>query len=428
MAWLLAMLATASILSGFAVLGLVLLPKAPPRLRLAVASLGLAVWLVPWPSIELPVEVPGTTAIHAWLPLPVGHPRSPPELAGRGRADGSGAFASWLALALVAAGLLRFAVDVVVLGGCVRRWRRGSGEGEALRRLLPAALRETPVEIRVVHGTRVAATSGWLRATIWIGDEFASEEDLRIALLHEYWHVRGRDPLWITLILAVRRVYFWNPLVIGLAEQAMLMIESACDRRCAESFGRRRYVERLAVMMLEADSTDSPRLAAAARGRSLNVRRLELLEAKAALGARDCGTLALLAVATVAVAGWQVSVATGARPDWSTVGVPQTPAGRALTALFDAYNGGHRELVNALLGAYTPEEVPWRLDEWTQGLELVEILASEPHSIEYVIEAKGGTARKIGRLSVVEDPSVRIVDAELRNFPADGRRGADPGN
>ena len=46
-------LLTAFALSGLAAGCLVLLPRAPPRLRFAVAAAGLAAWLVPWGSIRI---------------------------------------------------------------------------------------------------------------------------------------------------------------------------------------------------------------------------------------------------------------------------------------------------------------------------------------------------------------------------------------
>ena len=49
----------------------------------------------------------------------------------------------------------------------------------------------------------------------------------RLILVHEMWHARRRDPVRLALIAAVRRVYWWNPIVAHLARQAVLMIESS---------------------------------------------------------------------------------------------------------------------------------------------------------------------------------------------------------
>ena len=67
MSALIAMLVHATVLSGLAVVALALLPDAPPRPRLAIAVLGLAVWLVPWPWLAGSVVVPISGGEHVLL-------------------------------------------------------------------------------------------------------------------------------------------------------------------------------------------------------------------------------------------------------------------------------------------------------------------------------------------------------------------------
>jgi hypothetical protein len=235
-----------------------------------------------------------------------------------------------------------------------------------LRALLPDDLRSIRAEIRVVEGTRAAAVSGWMRKTIWIGDQFASDDDVRVALVHECWHIRRHDPVWLLLVTAIKRAYWWNPIAVFLSEQAVLTMESACDECCTRYLGRQHYIGRLASMMLDAGSCESPNLVAAAASRpSLNVQRLRLLARTARVCVRDYALLALFWGAGAFVAGCSLIEVSVARPAWSRVAIPDTPAGAALTVLLDGLNGGDLERVAGYLGAYTPQEVTLQLYDWT---------------------------------------------------------------
>jgi hypothetical protein len=335
------MLVPALAVSGASLAGLVLLPRMPPRVRLYIAAAGLAAWLVPWPWIELPL--PGAAAVHAWLA------DSPPASAG---ATG---WLSYLVGALVLAGAAWFVFDCRQFRLSLAAWRAISRPGESLRPLLPLSLQDTRMEIRIVEGTRVAAASGWLVPTIWIGDRF-TEDEQRLALLHECWHVRQHDPLWIACIVALARAYWWNPVVAYLAKHALLMLESACDRRCSASFGEDRYVERLATMLMSADNASSALVAAASRSRNQSVRRLKLLGTKVRLRVRDGMIIACLAAASGIVAA--VHAAAPPAIQSPAPRATATAAEGALAVLAAALDGGDQELLNIYLGAFTPQEMP----------------------------------------------------------------------
>lgn len=410
MSGLLEMLVPATLVSTAAIACLALLPDAPPRTRFSLAIAGLAAWLAPWPWIHLPLAIPDGVVVFNLTSGP--HSLTAPNAP----------LYPVYAMALpVLIGLVQLVRDYGAFRATLRDWRARSRSGEMLRAWLPDDLRTTRAEIRIVSGARVAAASGWFRPTIWLGDELGTDADLRVALVHECWHLRRRDPVWVALVAALRRAYWWNPLVTHLADQAVLMTESLCDRRCIATLGRRDYVGRLAAMMLEAgDSASTPSLAPAARRPSLNVRRLKLLDATPRLRPRDYAVLAFFCVAATAAAAAQVVEAPGARPDWSRVSIPATPAGRALAALLGAFNDGDLESVGAYLGAYTPQEVRLDLYDWTSGLELVDIVESEPLSIEYLVKAKEGGARKVGRLEVAASEPIRVMDSELSAVMASG--------
>ena len=224
-----------------------------------------------------------------------------------------------------------------------------------LRSLLPPELATVAAEIRVVANSDVAAASGWLRPTIWIGDRFTGEQ-LRLVVVHEMWHVRGRDPVWIAAIAAVRRVLWWNPLVAHLARQALLMIESTCDHRSATQFEKSRYAAELASLVL-ANAAPAPGLIATMRAGNLDVQRLKLLRTPLRLRARDVVVVAALGVGAATTAMSNVVEREAALP-------PETPPSSAQTAVLATDNANGAEVLDELLDtyAYTPQQHLGELD------------------------------------------------------------------
>src|SRR5690606_2405548 len=125
----------------------------------------------------------------------------------------------YLVVLLFLPGLLRLVNDAVALRASLATWRKSSRSGEALRGALPPELRSVRASIRIVPGSTIAATSGWLRPVVWLGERL-SERDREVALVHELCHVQRKDPLWITFVTALRRAYWWNPGVAWLCREA----------------------------------------------------------------------------------------------------------------------------------------------------------------------------------------------------------------
>jgi beta-lactamase regulating signal transducer with metallopeptidase domain len=422
-------------LSALAGACLALLPNAPPRVRFGVALAGLGAWLVPWAWIRVPLAAqPSTLDVTLRASL-----ERIAELGGtisQGTAPAVPAAVGNVSAAVLAAlflvGAAQFAGDCVALRRCVRRWRAASRPGDELRNLLPPELRHVAAEIRVVRGSRVAAASGWLKPTVWIGDRHTGAA-LKLILVHETWHVRQRDPLAIAVIAAVRRIYWWNPLVAHLAREAVLMLESACDHRSAAHFGKSSYIAELAALML-GDASPAPRLLATARSASANVARLELLGADLRLRARDAALIAALTAAGAVTAAASVveravhvelaarsavpagATMVGPLPDSLPSGLPGTPAGRALATMLRAANAGDDELLREILNAYTPQEMPLPFPSGGD-VRVVDVLRSEPLRIEYVVEARDGGARGIGEIEVAGAAPQRITSSRLRELP-----------
>jgi hypothetical protein len=404
---------TALLLSGLAACCLKLLPRTPPRVRFGLAVSGLAAWLVPWGAIR--VALPSSSAaapLVEWL----GAAQAAAPLPAETWPDASTAVSFAVAAAFLV-GFVLLARDCVALRRCLRGWRARSRPGEHLRALLPRELAAIAADIRIVEGSAVAAASGALRPTIWLGDRH-TQPQLEVALVHELWHVRARDPVWIGLIAAVRRAYWWNPLVAYLARQAVLMLESACDHRCAAQLGKSRYMSQLASLLLAGAPT--PRLVAAIGTANLDVQRLRLLGQPLRVRARDAALVAALAVSATAAATGAVVERTlpAEAPRTETAPLtgelPATPAGNALRALLSAANAGDSAQVAELLGAYTPQELPLPLPHASREARVVDVLRSEPLRIEYVVESRASGPRYVGEIAVADSASARITELSTK--------------
>lgn len=404
-------LLTAACVSGLAAAALAGLRHAPPAPRLAIAAAGLAAWLVPWGvlRLSLPAPSPAAAPVVEWLD-PV---RRAAELAPSPLLEQGAAFAYTFALALLVGALL-FVRDCIALRRCVERWRRRSRPAGELRARLPPELAGIAADIRLVEGSAVAAATGLLRPTVWLGDRLDGEQ-LTLALSHEMWHVRAGDPRWLVLIAAVRRAYWWNPLVAYLAREAVLMIESACDHRCAAQLGKDGYRAGLAALLLAA-TAPAPGLAATAG--NFDVQRLRLLGRPLRWRARDRALLAALAAAATATAAVAVvdraaPAAAVDSPAAAVDGLPRTPAGAALGTLLSAVTGGDSEPLASLLGAYTPQELSLPLPSMPD-VRVIDVLHSEPLRIEYVVESAPGT-RHVGELAITA--TGEIAATRLRPLP-----------
>ena len=405
-------LATAFVLSALAAGGLAVLTRTPPRVRFAIAMAGLAAWVVPWGALRLSLtsSAPVAAPLVEWLgAVPALAPATAPAEPG---IAASRLFGYAVAAAFVV-GLALLVRDCLALRRCVRIWRARSRPADELRALLPPDLAGVAAEIRLVENSTVAAASGVLRPTIWLGDRHAGAQRA-LALTHEMWHVRARDPAWLLAIAAVRRLYWWNPLVARLARHAVLMLESACDHRCAAQLGTASYVAQLASLLLEAPAP-TPRLVATAGAKNLDVQRLRLLREPLRLRRRDVAVVAALVASSAVTAAAAVVEHAPAEIEPLGIALPGTPAGHALAALLGAANDGNSELLVALLGAYTPQELPMPLPSST-SVRIVEILHSDPLRIEYIVESANG-ARHVGELAVSISATTEITATRLRPLP-----------
>ncbi len=219
---------------------------------------GLLVWLIPWPLLNPSLLAPPAAiadTLGGSLVEQLANTGSQPAAAAvSATADdwttpSVGKWVLWVAALLP--GLLLIIADMVRHRRTLAQWHRNSTSGEHLRTLLPPALMDVPLAVRVVPRSRVAAATGLFRGTIWIGDALVTHAQLRPALLHECLHIARRDPALILILRIIRRLYFWNPLVGYFVGRAGLFVESACDEGCARILGRRDYRDSLATLILD---------------------------------------------------------------------------------------------------------------------------------------------------------------------------------
>ena len=303
---ILSMLVPAILASGAAAAALALSSGAPARLRLGIAMAGLLAWVIPWPLLILPLAGQGSTALNWVSSIAAG-------VAGAG-IDGAPQIPAWqplgneqaaasvawlpatLMFLVLIPGLLMFGADVLRYHRTLKLWRRDSLGGETLRGLLPEAVRRVPYAIRIVPGSRIAATTGLLRGTIWVGEGLTGHSDLNAALLHECLHIARKDTVAILAVTLLKRLYYWNPIVRHFAHRADFFIEAACDERCARLLGRSEYRTSLARLILDSQSTPRVAFASTVRtgkhdlARVAALGRVPRLHARAWIAAVLCAT------------------------------------------------------------------------------------------------------------------------------------------
>ncbi len=275
----------AAAISLFAMVLLPVFRKATRRAAIALTGL-VAVLVLPWltPLRPDPVARTGERAgpVRA---LPVWHvvtlsSREAGELAVRQAEPVRTAFqlppartiAAWIWVSGSAAGALALLLATVRMG----LWRRMlvAPDEVAWTRLAtacPAELRRSV--LRLSMEDRSPCVAGILNPVIVMPRALLDLEGnrrLRWALLHEHRHWLGHDSRWTALVMLVRAVFWWNPLVHLLASHWAAARERICDLHATQD-DRDAYGEFLVEM---ASSAGSTRMLAAPMIRRSPVRRL----------------------------------------------------------------------------------------------------------------------------------------------------------
>lgn len=115
---------------------------------------------------------------------------------------------------------------------------------EVLRTLDPNG----KVALKVSPNIIVAVLTGFFHPVIYLPEKEYTQEELRYILLHEYTHYQRKD-IWKKLFCNILYVIFWwNPFIYVLKQEASELIEFHCDRQLAEQLSEREVVDYLQIL------------------------------------------------------------------------------------------------------------------------------------------------------------------------------------
>ena len=110
----------------------------------------------------------------------------------------------------------------------------------------------------------------------------------------------------------------------------------------------------------------------------------------------------------------------GLVPAWGQVATPDTPAGRTLAAMLEAFNSGDRERIESYIQTHRHPQTLENMVAFrgrTGGLDLLSIENSGRLSVEYMVKERGSETRAIGRLQVEDTEPVRVTRSNLSAIP-----------
>lgn len=100
------------------------------------------------------------------------------------------------------------------------------------------------VRIAYSHSIHSPILIGLLKPTILIPSSYKCDSDLQMVLHHELLHLKRKD-LWVKqLVLIVRILHWFNPLVYLLGKEIHVWSELSCDQEVAKGMShaeRKRY-------------------------------------------------------------------------------------------------------------------------------------------------------------------------------------------
>ncbi|MGD0891405.1 MAG: S41 family peptidase [Terracidiphilus sp.] len=113
----------------------------------------------------------------------------------------------------------------------------------------------------------------------------------------------------------------------------------------------------------------------------------------------------------------------GGRVAFAQVPIPDTPAGHALTAWFDAFNSGDQARIDAYIKNYDPRATSDFFHNFraqTGGFDLLSIDKSEPLQIKFRVKEKASTTVAIGNLILTSAEPHKVENFGLRAIPPGG--------
>ena len=123
----------------------------------------------------------------------------------------------------------------------------------------------THVSLRQSHGIRLPLVWGWREPLILLPCDHPNwgDDELESVLMHELAHIKRRDVIANLLRQLALIIYWFHPLMIGLAKRQGLVREMACDDHVIlAGQDSRRYAAHLANLVVGVDVRPEPELAA----------------------------------------------------------------------------------------------------------------------------------------------------------------------
>ena len=86
------------------------------------------------------------------------------------------------------------------------------------------------IEVKMSSDIEIPQVFGFFRAYIYLPESGNfTDEELRMIILHELWHVRGKDLLIKIFYLLIRTVFWWNPITYMFWKELNTLLEFRCD-------------------------------------------------------------------------------------------------------------------------------------------------------------------------------------------------------
>ena len=109
-----------------------------------------------------------------------------------------------------------------------------------------------------------------------------------------------------------------------------------------------------------------------------------------------------------------------AKRQTAPVAIPNTPAGRVLRAWLAAFNSGDRVRIEAYCKKYNDPLPPERMTSFarrTGGFDLVDIRASEPNRVVFLVRDKKSRTTAVGNLTVGTGAPTRVTHFFVKRVP-----------
>jgi hypothetical protein len=104
--------------------------------------------------------------------------------------------------------------------------------------------------------------------------------------------------------------------------------------------------------------------------------------------------------------------------------IPDTPAGHALSAWLDVFNGGDRARKDSFNKAYAwgsnlDDDMSWSAE--TGGYDLLEVHANDRTNVFFRVKQRSSAVEEFGRMQVSATAPVKITTLDVRRIPAGAR-------